>query len=273
MKFTRSRGFTLIELLVVIAIIAILAAILFPVFAQAREKARQATCASNEKEIGLAILMYSQDYDEIFPPSNYNDPVKPTSPTPWMFIIDSYVKAGYPEAAAATGSNIASVYACPDESKTEIAKNATPAHSYVSNANIMVPWITAVGLTPQTDPAVSIGKVHDPAQVVLIGEAAGGSRIFTWGDDVSNPPSAAGSGVFQQCQAIYLRARLRHSGGSNYAFVDGHVQWYPGPGKSYYATGTTWWPVVPVTAQSGVVWKQASYPNAGGWFVEDPHQD
>ncbi|HEX5322780.1 MAG TPA: prepilin-type N-terminal cleavage/methylation domain-containing protein, partial [Capsulimonadaceae bacterium] len=64
---TRSKGFTLIELLVVIAIIAILAAILFPVFATAREKARQATCLSNEKQIGLAMNMYVQDYDETLP--------------------------------------------------------------------------------------------------------------------------------------------------------------------------------------------------------------
>jgi prepilin-type N-terminal cleavage/methylation domain-containing protein/prepilin-type processing-associated H-X9-DG protein len=63
----RQRGFTLIELLVVIAIIAILAAILFPVFAKAREKARQITCASNEKQIGLGLLMYLQDNDEKFP--------------------------------------------------------------------------------------------------------------------------------------------------------------------------------------------------------------
>ena len=64
------NGFTLIELLVVIAIIAILAAILFPVFAQAREKARQTTCLSNSKQIGLAISMYVQDYDETFPEVN-----------------------------------------------------------------------------------------------------------------------------------------------------------------------------------------------------------
>ena len=63
----RNKGFTLIELLVVIAIIAILAAILFPVFAKAREKARQASCASNEKQLGLAIIQYVQDYDETFP--------------------------------------------------------------------------------------------------------------------------------------------------------------------------------------------------------------
>src|SRR4051794_18914062 len=61
------RGFTLIELLVVIAIIAILASILFPVFAEAREKARQASCLSNTKQIGTAMEMYTQDYDEVFP--------------------------------------------------------------------------------------------------------------------------------------------------------------------------------------------------------------
>ncbi len=70
MHATPKKGFTLIELLVVIAIIAILAAILFPVFAQAREKARQASCTSNVKQIGLAWMMYVQDFDETYPPTN-----------------------------------------------------------------------------------------------------------------------------------------------------------------------------------------------------------
>jgi len=69
---TKQMGFTLIELLVVIAIIAILAAILFPVFAQAREKARQTTCLSNCKQIGLALIQYTQDYDETFPTAQKN---------------------------------------------------------------------------------------------------------------------------------------------------------------------------------------------------------
>src|SRR5579862_9622044 len=101
------RGFTLIELLVVIAIIAILAAILFPVFAQAREKARQSSCASNEKQLGLAVIQYVQDFDETLPladfqnywgdcSSNANDSVS------WRTVIYPYVKS--------TG-----VYLCPSD--------------------------------------------------------------------------------------------------------------------------------------------------------------
>src|SRR5579872_2890780 len=71
---SRSRGFTLIELLVVIAIIAILAAILFPVFAQAREAARKAVCISNNRQIGLGAMMYVQDYDEMYPTNAWNTP-------------------------------------------------------------------------------------------------------------------------------------------------------------------------------------------------------
>ena len=68
----KTKGFTLIELLVVIAIIAILAAVLFPVFAKVREKARQTVCLSNEKQIGLGFMQYVEDYDEVFPMA-YND--------------------------------------------------------------------------------------------------------------------------------------------------------------------------------------------------------
>ena len=119
---SKSKGFTLIELLVVIAIIAILAAILFPVFAQAREKARQITCASNEKQIGLAILQYVEDYDERFPLGQRDAnaaeiAAHPGSPpyVTWQYIINPYVKNGQNVATTMGGFEMAGgVWACPD---------------------------------------------------------------------------------------------------------------------------------------------------------------
>ncbi len=84
----RHRGFTLIELLVVIAIIAILAAILFPVFSRARAKARQASCISNLKQFGLAVDMYAQDHDEFLPPHNDDEP--PYPPYDWRWDVFIY---------------------------------------------------------------------------------------------------------------------------------------------------------------------------------------
>lgn len=93
----RAGGFTLIELLVVIAIIAILAAVLFPVFATAREKARQTTCASNLKQIGIAFHQYTQDYDETTPYTPYTG-VGTSTPCSWGYptgyVLDPYLKSG-----------------------------------------------------------------------------------------------------------------------------------------------------------------------------------
>ena len=110
-------GFTLIELLVVIAIIAILAAILFPVFARARENARRASCQSNLKQIGLGIAQYTQDYDEKFPyvVTDTADPATPvfcSSDTLWSDVVQPYIKS-------------TQVFICPSASKYDTPGKAT----------------------------------------------------------------------------------------------------------------------------------------------------
>src|SRR5947207_1780727 len=106
----RTASFTLIELLVVIAIIAILAAILFPVFAQAREAARKTACLSNQRQLGTAFTLYVQDYEETYPPSDYDDSTN--TRWSWYNLVDPYIKGG-----VTNGTNKnqrKSIFVCPD---------------------------------------------------------------------------------------------------------------------------------------------------------------
>jgi prepilin-type N-terminal cleavage/methylation domain-containing protein/prepilin-type processing-associated H-X9-DG protein len=144
------RAFTLIELLVVIAIIAILAAILFPVFAKVREKARQISCLSNEKQIGLATMQYTQDYDERFPVD------WGSQGSPWNVAIEPYVKAGL-KADASDWNRAKSIYHCPDDGASAIY-----TMSYSVNANI--------GGMPYA-PSKTIAAIDSPADVVWATEA------------------------------------------------------------------------------------------------------
>jgi prepilin-type N-terminal cleavage/methylation domain-containing protein len=129
-----AAAFTLIELLVVIAIIAILAAILFPVFAQAREKARQASCQSNLKQISTGFMMYVQDYDETYPPWTTN--ACGTLPGgafgfQYLFpnIVDPYIKQGVTQTSA-TGGDLKGVWACPTAKASLSSFSNTYAYNY-----------------------------------------------------------------------------------------------------------------------------------------------
>jgi len=147
-------GFTLIELLVVIAIIAILAAILFPVFAQAREKARQISCLSNLKQIGLATAMYTQDYDEMMPFAwnQYGG---------WYNFVNPYIKNGTDPAIAFNSVGTKGVWHCPSD------KN--PGLSYAANANIFGGGTQIWAMWPST----SISQMDKPADLVVVGEVVG----------------------------------------------------------------------------------------------------
>lgn len=237
-------GFTLIELLVVIAIIAILAAILFPVFAQARSAARKTACLSNLKQLGVAIGLYTQDYDETLPPANY---AINSVNYAWMSFVDPYVKGGATGSNAEIGTSAKSVYFCPEFSKSG---GTRPSFSYIANYWVMGSLDRNLSAALQRAPS-SLAAIQSPAQIVLLAEGRG-DCVWTPGDD-----TGGATGTFKSCSETYsLYGRNRHSEGSNYLLADSHAKWYKAPS--------------PVTQPSGIVaYQKAGNPNAGAYFLEN----
>jgi prepilin-type N-terminal cleavage/methylation domain-containing protein/prepilin-type processing-associated H-X9-DG protein len=228
------RAFTLIELLVVIAIISILAAILFPVFAKAREKARQTSCLSNVKQIGNAYLMYLQDYDERFPP----------------YVTERTAPAGTPDTAAARApfsyrnellpyTRSDQIFKCPEAADWPApAPGAWWDTDYGNNDNEenlptaqQQAWYQAnpdFGFN-ETTPLADIDK---PAQFILIADAGrsdgtpsrGGMYPQPWAFDVSTQG----------------RMIARHFGGANVGFGDGHAKWIL-PDATWPSYNGSWW--------------------------------
>ena len=200
-KQMKRRAFTLIELLVVISIISILASILFPVFARARENARRASCLSNVKQLGLASLMYAQDYDERLVPS-YDDR------TPrffWFMGLEPYAKSQQ-------------IFFCPSDSQNSLSSGALGRDniSYGWNHNFIgYRWGFAVppGSTYSSG-GMPIAAIEDPARTVLIGDS---ESTNAWG-------------VSYNGNATYYAIGVRHLEGANFVFVDGHTKWFKIPG-------------------------------------------
>ena len=201
----RQSGFTLIELLVVIAIIAILAAILFPVFAKAREKARQAACMSNEKQIGTALMMYVQDYDEVFPRryAGFNDPTDAHQWT-WKDLLETaYIKS-------------VAVFHCPSNPAAEVKDlfGKYPA-GYAMYLPDFLPhvkgWAYPQPLAGIDAPASSLIVIEDSYRYADAGPWLGYSEPAPTDPNIAHGPSTWNSG------------HGKHR--SNIVYMDGHVKY------------------------------------------------
>lgn len=268
----KRSGFTLIELLVVIAIIAILAAILFPVFAQAREKARTISCLSNTKQIGTAAMMYVQDYDETFFQQNWPgscadngywaSPSQGSVSTPppqnehFAFLLYPYIKNGQ-------------VFKCPSYSgATAIAGFALwPCGAGGAGWSLSNPKTWTI---PEVDyglnewiidsydfGAVTLASLSDPSDTDLGEDNA---YLFTG-------PSACVNGKLYMSSvtqiswdtnipSIYWGGVQRHTGGNNFFYTDGHSKWQR-----------------PTPTVSGINFYNAGFPsNGSGSTVNTPYQ-
>jgi prepilin-type N-terminal cleavage/methylation domain-containing protein/prepilin-type processing-associated H-X9-DG protein len=202
-----TRGFTLIELLVVIAIIAIFAAILFPVFTQARRKARQAVCLSNMKQIGTALMMYVQDYDETLP---LNDLVgnglgplngwrDPRAGDSWCSGIFPYVK------------NL-QIFVCPEAGEITDPTNPfrAPATSEDGAVSYMMNYITR---------GRSLAAIPATADLIFLHEGDVRSRVA----HCRPRPVTPSSRMYVQINAPFYNSR--HNDGAQLLFCDGHAKW------------------------------------------------
>ncbi len=237
------RGFTLIELLVVIAIIAILAAILFPAFAKARESARRSSCSSNMKQIGIAMMQYSQEYDEQVVPGTVAKGGIVDGGTGWMGLLQPYLKS-------------TQIFSCPSDSDTSVTGSVPVGGDWLidmSHFHVSYGYCAYVGGSNAPDPVaapdvprggVSLAALMSPSTTVMVAET--GSNISTSNDPLKWQPKP-GAFYLGDATEIYVSQPsptqynsagpiARHLETCNVLWCDGHVKALRIP-KFYNQTG------------------------------------
>jgi prepilin-type N-terminal cleavage/methylation domain-containing protein/prepilin-type processing-associated H-X9-DG protein len=253
------QAFTLIELLVVIAIIAILASILFPVFAQAREKARGVSCLSNQKQLALGLVQYLQDYDETYPRVQYYDVAGSGRQIGIAEMLYPYTKQGVKNGdwvAARTGT-----YSCPS-SPAQFQPNLYGFHLDVFSDG-ETPW------NPTPNPVVGMAQIETPSEKIAIMEKGINDGNNGWLNfataewdwvayvmnngqvddkldgmklaldtpgkaDCDFVANASQNSSFNNWAACSMMPRFRHNKTTNVVFLDGHAKAMPRGGIKWY---------------------------------------
>jgi prepilin-type N-terminal cleavage/methylation domain-containing protein/prepilin-type processing-associated H-X9-DG protein len=202
----RRSGFTLIELLVVIAIIAILAAILFPVFARAREKARQSSCLSNVKQLMTAWLMYAQDYDEMTCPTYDN------TSNPWRMWV--WTNAGQVDGRLMPYVKNGGIFKCPSAPHSV----STYGMNYLMTSYYNYPS------SGYGNGACSLAKIVRPSEIVVMSDSRERTNSHCYYVGNAYFPGYAYRSAGYICGGM----DLRHNEGVNMGFADGHAKWMQG---------------------------------------------
>ncbi|MBW3635397.1 MAG: DUF1559 domain-containing protein [Armatimonadetes bacterium] len=220
---SRTQGFTLIELLVVIAIIALLAAILFPVFGRARDNARRTSCLSNLKQMGLAFAQYTQDYDERLPTLATTG-----GSAAAVNLLDNWDERIAPYSGVKADFNLSpSFFQCSSDSVPRDFGGQIRSYAMVRNQAFAatIPLRTGVGRNNQAGPLLS--EIASPATTLIVVEKHADDNLFgsIQGSNLDIPNTNGSNHAYRIDGGVRTNLRLPHFEGANYLYVDGHAKW------------------------------------------------